>query len=70
MEEGYDFIKEFGGADLLAVTAVGTVIGQAVGAVYNGLISAGITDEQAQRIVAAGWRAAFRSLSEMVGNDD
>jgi hypothetical protein len=57
-EDEFDFVKGFADANLLEVEAVGRVIGAATTALFKGMVAAGLSEEDAHRIV----RSAFAEL--------
>lgn len=62
MSDEFDFIKAFADVDILAVEAVGMVVGRTIASAYNGMIAAGLTEGQADHIVRTVVSELFRSL--------
>lgn len=58
----FDFIKGFADVDLLAVEAVGKVVGRTVGVLFNGMVEVGVSEENAHKIIRCGMAELFGSL--------
>jgi hypothetical protein len=58
----FDFIQAFSGVDVLAVEAIGTVVGKAVAATYRGMVDAGMSEHDAHQIVRAVLHELFTSF--------
>lgn len=62
----FDFIKAFAGVDLLAVEAVGTVIGRVEGAIFKGLVEKGVSEDDAHKILRAAHAEFFKAFMGQV----
>jgi hypothetical protein len=58
MSDEFDFVKAFANIDILQVEAMSAVTGRAIGAVFTGMMAAGLTEKQAGMII----RLAFAEL--------
>jgi hypothetical protein len=61
--DDFDFIKAFADVDILQVEAVGEVVGRTAAAVFKGMIAAGLSHEEAFKIIQMAMRALFASLA-------
>jgi uncharacterized protein YvpB len=50
-EDPFDFYKGMMGVDIAQVEMVGSIVGKAIGSVYKGMLSVGLTHAQARQIV-------------------
>lgn len=61
--DDFDFIKAFADVDILQVEAVGEVIGRASGALFRGMINAGLSHEEAFQVIKIAVHELFSSLT-------
>lgn len=60
--DDFDFIKAFADVDILQVEAVGEVIGRASGALFRGMINAGLSHEEAFQVIKITLHELFASF--------
>jgi hypothetical protein len=58
----FDFIKAFADVNILEVEAVGKVVGHVVGVMFEGMIEAGVSEQNAHRIIRGVVAELFRSI--------
>lgn len=60
--DDFDFVKGFADVDLLQVEAVGHVVGRVIGVLFNGMVEAGMSEENAHAIIRNAMAALFDSF--------
>lgn len=60
--DDFDFLKAFIDVDILKVEAVGEVIGRTIGALFKGMIAAGVEENTAGMIITAAFTVAMDAI--------